>query len=457
MLIRTTMNLDILSVNLIVYVSMVFTALSYYVLFTLFKNQTPKRRKKKKTKSKFLEPKLLMIAGVVPVSLILALIIRAIAGHETDSYIPGSLIIMCLPFTALVYFLVLALFVKKKVRIVAIFAAALGLLFSGMLINDYYRYYPTLGEVFGKNSIHYQNNSVTIHYNLNDKQTSYNDQSVQASLAALSSAPTSGNLYKINIPGTVSKFKARPGYVYVPAIYSALPQINLPVIVLTAGVPGTPDNWAGLGLKNIMDQFALSHRGITPLVVVADSTGSVTNDTECVNSPRGNVETYLTVDVPNYIKKNYHVDSQPKNWAIGGLSLGGMCSVMLTLRHPNVYNYFIDLGGEIGPEIGSKEKTIDTLFGGSEQAWEQHQPSLLMAAKKYPGLGGFFGYGGEDTLDVTSGIAQLYLESKTAGLDTVKEMVNGQHTFDVWAQTYKDSMPWISNRIGATTCSASCF
>lgn len=451
------MNLDILSDNFLIYASIIFTAVIYYVISNLYKIGAPGKSKSNKVKAEFKKKSLYIFAGSIPFSIVLATIIRSVVGNITDSEIPGSFIIMCLPFTVLVYFLFVALFVKKKLRIISSIALVLGLLFTLTIINDYYRYYPTLGEVFGKYNIKYQQNIVTLHYRVSTNQVSYNNQSLQSSLDSLNSAPTSGHVYSVNIPGTVSKFNARTAYVYEPAIYNELPQINLPVIILTAGVPGNPGNWIGLGLQGIMDQFASSHKGVTPLVFAVDSTGTTFNDTECVNSPRGNVETYLTTDVPNYIKKNFRVDTQPKNWAIGGLSLGGMCAVMLTLRHTNVYNYFIDLGGEIGPEDGSKQETIDTLFGGSEQSWAQHQPLLLLANNKYSGIGGFFGTGSQDSLSVTTAISELYSASQAAGLDTVKELINGQHTFNVWAQTYKDSLPWISNRIGATTCSGSCF
>ena len=208
-----------------------------------------------------------------------------------------------------------------------------------------------------------------------------------------------------------------------------------------------------------MDEFAHMHEGITPLVFMVDNTGSVTNDTECVNSPRGNAETYLSVDVPNYIKAHFRVLDSPANWAIGGLSLGGMCGVMLTLRHPDVFHYFLDYGGEIGPVIGSKQQTIDTLFGGSESAWAAHQPNLILTSQNFKklGLGGFFGDGNEDALDVTQAQRQLVTDSQNAGIETVSETINGPHTFNVWQQLFKDSLPWVSNRIGATQCTSVCI
>ncbi|HET9098318.1 MAG TPA: alpha/beta hydrolase-fold protein [Candidatus Saccharimonadales bacterium] len=339
-------------------------------------------------------------------------------------------------------------------------AFVVALIFSLVLVNDYYHYFETIGQVLGiSNARLYQagTDDVTINYNEPNNQTVLNKASIQNAIYNLSHKNEKGNLYKLNIPGTISHFHPRNAYVYVPPAYSTPARINLPVIVLTAGTPGTPDNWPGAGLEGIMDQFAQSHDGITPLVFVVDNTGSVTNDTECVNSPRGNVETYLSVDVPSYIKNHFRVIDSPQHWAIGGLSMGGMCSLMLTLRHTDVYHYFIDLGGEIGPEVGSRETTINTLFNGSSQKWASHQPALLLKTRRYKGIGGFFGGGNQDAVNVTQAQSQLYQESKAAGIDAVSEVVNGAHTFNVWAQTYKDSLPWISDRIGATQCGPSCL
>lgn len=454
------MNLSIVDTNFLVYVCMIFSALSFYVISTLYKSGPLNKLKGKKARLAYTKLNRLVFSGAALLSLVLAVIIYSLASKVTNSSIPSSIALMFLPFTAIASVLLVALFFKKQRRVLAVGALVVALLFSLVLINDYYHYYLTVGQVLGENNAQqYRNdlNSVTINYDVSNNQSTYNNHSIQNSLVNLTHSPTSGTVYKIDIPGTLSHFNARSGYVYVPAIYSSPAQINLPVIVLTAGIPGMPENWLGLGLQNIMNDFAKSHDGIAPLVFVADNTGSIANDTECVDSPRGNVETYLSKDVPNYIKHNFHVIDSPDHWALGGLSLGGMCSIMLTLRHTDVYHYFIDLGGEIGPEVGSKQQTIDTLFGGSEQKWAAHQPSVLLNSKQYRGIGGFFGDGNQDNVQVTQALTQLYSESKKAGIDTVSEIINGAHTFNVWTETYKDALPWISNRIGATQCSPSCL
>jgi S-formylglutathione hydrolase FrmB len=335
------------------------------------------------------------------------------------------------------------------------------LLFVLVLLNGYYRYYPTFYSLIGRNQAIAaaldSNGQIILQYNADGKPITSNNSTLESSLYGSMPASTQGRLYSTPIPGKISKFKTRNAWVYVPAIASADPNaLNLPVLVLLAGFPGGPTDWLhGVNLVSTMNAFAKQHHGITPIVVVPDDTGTQLNDTECVNSPRGNVETYLTQDVPNYIKAHFPVSNDPSNWAVGGLSMGGTCAVMLSLVHPNVYQTFLDMSGESGPSLNSTEQTIQVLFHGSLTDWQNHQPLYLLAHRQYTSIGGFFASGNADDPSTVSETKQLYINAKRAGLSTVYETVEGPHTFNVFAQIFKDALPWLSNRVGATTCSGS--
>lgn len=470
------MNFNLLSQNLLLIVcgitAVAVLSLLKHVLWPLVLPEPPKTKpkRKKKTettpeKSEKLTPHHVLrtkpLVVLVAVCLTGAVTLWRLLGYYTNSPLPASLILMMLPAFVAAGALALVLYNRRRLWPVASFCLLCGLLFSLLLINNYYRFYPNLGTVFNRTGAAPLNNSqkeVLVQFASQTAEES-RQQSVETSLTSITTAPTKGKVYSLNIPGATSGFHARTAYVYVPAIYSNPSQINLPVIVLTPGFPGLTSNWINSGLQTTMDDFARQHDGITPLVFMVDDTGSLTNDTECVNSPRGNVETYLTVDVPTYIKSHFNVESSPSHWSIGGLSLGGTCSIMLALRHPTVYHYFIDLGGELGPEIGSEQKTIDELFGGSESSWRQHQPVYILAHTSYTGkgLGGFFGVGKQDSPGAIEAATELSNESQKAGIETVYESINGQHTFNVWQQTFKLALPWVSNRLGATDCSGSCL
>jgi S-formylglutathione hydrolase FrmB len=463
----------LLSLNLLLLLSAVVTCCYYYLsgklLWPLIITEPTKKRGRPKKDAKpvsyipvmhrIYKPKRLL--WLIAVSVVCAILLQFLISHETDSSLPSDFSLMVLPATLSAGFLGIAIMRSIHNWGIAAFCLALSLLLSLLLINNFYRFYPTLGEVFNRNgvaSLNEHQNKVQVRSSGSTKTpASLNRASVEGSVDAVVNEPTAGKVYSVNIPGTTSHFNARTAYVYLPAVYTTDPNIRLPVIVLMPGFPGLPENWLGSGLQATMDNFAKSHDGITPIIFMVDNTGSVTNDTECVNSPRGNVETYLTDDVPTYIKSHFDVQQSSAHWAIGGLSLGGTCGIMLALRHPNVYDNFIDLGGEIGPEVGPKQQTIDTLFGGSEADWQAHQPEYLLANNSYKGMNGFFGDGKQDTPDITQAATELNLDAQKAGIHTVYDTINGEHTFNVWQETFKLALPWMSNALGATECRTSCI
>lgn len=435
------MDISLLSDNLIVLLSLAIAGSVTYIVTCLHKKW-------------FSLPAVYTVIAGLAASCIIQALIQS--NYPTDKL--PEVWFMFLPFTLAVG-LIPATWKNERqwLKWLATGTAVVAFVFGLILLNNYYRFYPTLYSVFSVEARKrdQQQAQTTVQFSTATQRSQMKANSIESGLYSQNEV-TNGQVYSLDIPGTISKFHARKAWVYAPAVTAGTSKINLPVIVLTPGYPGLPENWLGSGLEATMNQFAKLHHGITPLVFMVDNAGSLTNDTECVDSPRGNVETYLSTDVPNYIKANYEVGANPNNWAIGGLSMGGMCSAMIALRHPNVYNYFIDLGGESGPEVGSKQKTIMTLFGGSESVWAAHQPVLLLQTNKYRSMGAFIAVGKGDSFVLVNASRQLYQSAKNAGLETVYEEVGGQHTFTVWQQTFKDSLPWLSNRLGATECSASC-
>lgn len=414
---------------------------------------------------------------ILAIGLFLAILLQVIIGGLTQSAdeLPRTLWQMVYPFTTAVCYLGWLVWnhvsenrqkltktkrqkrqIRRRVQYAATaFLIALTAIFGGVLVNNYFRYFPTVGSIFG---IQGDTGAQTVlTYSAGVSSVS---PSVEDTLATLSQQ-TNGTVLQVVIPSSDENFVPRPAWVYVPAVESQYKHVPIPVLVLLAGVPGSPRDWLNGGdAERTLDAFAKAHNGITPLVVMPDDTGTIANDTECVNSPRGDVETYLTDDVPSYIKSHYDVSHNPANWGVGGLSMGGTCSLMLTLRHPNVYRFFADFSGQSTINSGTEADTIHTLFDDSKPQWAAHQPELLLtakgAAKRYKDVSGFFGDGGEDSLDVTSAQKELYADAQAAGLDVAYENVKGEHDFGVWRQNLQDALPFASYHLGATNCSTSC-
>lgn len=178
--------------------------------------------------------------------------------------------------------------------------------------------------------------------------------------------PKTGAVYQVSIPGGRSGFAARPGYIYLPPAYLATPRSQRPVLVLLGGQPGDPRAWVDSGrIQAVMDGSAKRHSGLAPVVVMPDDLGSEFANPLCLNSRLGDVLTYLTIDVPDWIISHLQVRPPGQGWAIGGFSEGGTCAIQLSTQAPRLYPFFVDISGQLEPTLGSRQLTISRAFGGA--------------------------------------------------------------------------------------------
>ena len=262
--------------------------------------------------------------------------------------------------------------------------------------------------------------------------------------------PSQGVVFTVTIPPTVSHFVTRPAYIYVPPAWFAKVTPSLPTLVLLPGEPGSAADWSGDGdADNTADAFAHTHHGVAPIIVMPDPDGFETVDSECVNSRFGNAETYLTVDVPAYARARLNASKDPDSLAIGGLSAGGTCSVMLALRHPSVYPTFASFSGFATPQYQetSLSETIDTLFGGSDAQFAAHDPTQILKSQTFDGTAGWFEVGDQDQ-DPLEAAHNLQPAALKAGIATCILVRPGGHDFDLWSQALQDAFPWLSWRLG---------
>ncbi len=323
-------------------------------------------------------------------------------------------------------------------RVVSVLSVALAAVMAFTLINQQYQYYPTVGSVFGVDS----DNQVSL--------TKLDQVREQAKREHGGQLPTHGFTIELPIPGAKSGFHARDALVWVPPIWIADTKIKLPVLVLLSGIPGAPQDWTRAAFADqTAGSFADQNGGKAPIIVMPDQNGSVTNDTECTNSPRGKAETYITEDVPNFMRD--HFNAKTGVLAIAGLSEGGMCSLMLSLRHPDLFQTFADYSGLTGPTVEdaiAAQQTTDVLFGGNTQEYERHNPINLLKTRDYAKLAGWFEVGTADHAPLAAQRTLVPLAVK-AGIRTCwREVAGAGHSFDLWAQAFRDSLPFLSWRLG---------
>ncbi|MEE8702126.1 alpha/beta hydrolase-fold protein [Bifidobacterium crudilactis] len=274
-----------------------------------------------------------------------------------------------------------------------------------------------------------------------------------ASAGKTPSHPEKGEVRSISIKGKQSGFNPRPADIYLPpAALSAHPP-KLPVLIMLGGQPGSPDRFfTASNIAKTLDAYAKAHNGLAPIVVSPDQNGSTRNNSLCVDSPVvGNVETYITKDVTNWVNKELPVDSSVKQWGIGGFSQGGTCATQLGPRHPELYGHIIPMDGEIAPTEGSREEMINRYFNGDEEAYQAQIP--IVAIKQHaPSTQTMFSAAGDQDSHSIGNMHAIGRAAEEAGM-TVKTVITAHSGHD-W-NTVKTALPaaidWLGAQMGLGT------
>ena len=324
-------------------------------------------------------------------------------------------------------------------RICGVVAVLLAVVSAGSAVNQTFAYYLTFDRLFGKNANHFLDNAEL--------------DAMRTQVAKTGQLPGHGATLSVPIPGKNLKFTPRSAYIWVPPAWFARNHPQLPVIELLHGTPGDPSNWTKSSYADATAlAFAEQHHGMAPILVMPDINGSWGGDSECVNSTMyGDVETYLTETVPEFMRKKFNASTAPGSIAIAGLSEGGLCATTLALNNPKVYVAFGNYSGDESPtyQNDNKAQTIHALFGGSEASYDAHNPPYVLTHQHFTGLAGWFEVGAQDSgsLQAAHTLNGLAL---SAGIDACIATPPGSHNFDLWTQAFKDSLPWLSWKLKLT-------
>ncbi|GAA4372852.1 alpha/beta hydrolase [Paeniglutamicibacter cryotolerans] len=328
-------------------------------------------------------------------------------------------------------------------------AVVCALLLCGLQINAYFGQYVNLGTLLGASDV-----------NLPTLPSQY-AKGMQSSAApagqpavtrwrAPAGLPSRGKLFQAQIPGTSSGFHARAAIVYLPPAYEAAHRPLLPVLVLVAGQPGGPQRWVDAGdLAPIMNAFAKDHDGLAPVTVVVDATGSTSANTMCMDSKIAQAGTYLSKDVPAWIKANLNVQPDNSRWAFGGFSFGGTCAIQMGTMYPRTYPNIIDLSGQLEPEISAnKSTTINASFGSDTAGFEAVLPMTLLQEKTYPHSAAYFSVGVNDS-HYGPDMAVMAAAAKASGMHVKDVQVPGKaHSWSSARIGLRGGLDFLAKRLG---------
>jgi S-formylglutathione hydrolase FrmB len=323
-------------------------------------------------------------------------------------------------------------------RTASCFAIVFCVLAAFTVVNQTYDYYPTLARLFGKDAAHFTDlPQLAV---------------IRADVRRTGKLPAHGSTISVQIPTTSSHFATGPAFVYLPPGWFASPTPQLPVIELIAGIPGEPSDWTRAGYADSTSTtFAETHGGKAPILVIPDNNGGA-QDTECSNSRFGNVETYLVKDVPAFMSATFNAATGKGHLAVAGLSDGGTCATLLALRNPKVFGTFASYSGYSDPTYLDDDaaQTITTLYGNSRADYLDHDPVHLLAGGRFPGLGAWFTAGAQDSPPVEDARRLAHLADSAGLAQVCLATPPGAHSFQFWAAAFKDSLPWLSWRLGLT-------
>jgi S-formylglutathione hydrolase FrmB len=349
-------------------------------------------------------------------------------------------------------------------RGVSAVALPLCLLCAGLALNLWVGYFPTVQTAW---------NQLTA-----GPLPDQTDQATVVAMQASHQIPAKGTLVPVTISPAASGFKHRGELVYLPpAWYATNPPPPLPTLMMIGGEFNTPADWlrAGNAIKTV-DDFAAAHHGNAPVLVFVDSGGAFNNDTECVDGTRGNAADHLTKDVVSFMETAYGVSRSAANWGIVGWSMGGTCAVDLTVMHPDLFSTFEDIAGDLGPNSGTKQQTIERLFGGNAAQYADYDPATVISRHgPYSGISGWFeisgtastaqpptavnavnsggnGLGGSDaagrTNDQTEAANSLCGLGAANGIECGVIAQTGKHDWPFAARAFAAALPWLAGQLG---------
>jgi S-formylglutathione hydrolase FrmB len=351
-------------------------------------------------------------------------------------------------------------------RSASIAAVPLALLCAALALNLWVGYFPTVQMAWNQTTA-----------------GPLPDQTEQVAVIAMQKSrhiPAKGTVVPVTIDSAASGFKHRGELVYLPPTwYASDPPPTLPAVMMVGGEFNTPADWlrAGNAIKTV-DDFAAGHGGNAPVLIFVDSGGAFNNDTECVNGSRGNAADHLTKDVPPFMEATYGVSANPANWGIVGWSMGGTCAVDLAVMHPGQFSTFEDIAGDLSPNSGTPQQTIDRLFGGDKAAYARFDPTTVITKHgPYQGVSGWFdisgatsvtnaptvvnannsggnGLGGRDTAgrtnDQASAAASLCDTGVAHGIECAVVSQPGRHDWPFAAHAFAAALPWLAGRLGTS-------
>lgn len=296
-------------------------------------------------------------------------------------------------------------------RIVGIVAIPLFILTTGLIINAAYGITTTVGAFL------YVNTTAPIAV-IPPADAAAPDpaEPVVATWTPPADLPTHGRYGVIDppIPNSASGFDARGAEVYYPPAALVENAPRLPVVIMMMGQPGSPD--AAI-IASVLDGFAARHDGLAPIAVVIDQLGAPLADPLCLDTSRGQAESYIMDDVVPWVRDTLGVLRDRTDWVVAGYSNGGQCATYLGSKYPETFGSILAVSPEEFAGESDRRAVLDEVFGGDQAAYDAVKVTTVMGEGDYPDTTAIFAVGADDPGYVPDA-KKLARAASAAGMDT---------------------------------------
>ena len=172
-----------------------------------------------------------------------------------------------------------------------------------------------------------------------------------------------GNVQQVLFPSP-STGQLQRAFVYTPPTYGKNKKEKFPVLYLQHGWGEDETAWMTQGHANLIMDNLIAEGKIKPFIVVC--TYGMTNNVQ-IGGLGGftaqDFEKVLCDELVPYVDANFRTIAKKESRAMAGLSMGGMETHTITLRRPEMFNYYGLLsGGVYTPDEIKDKKQVKYIF-----------------------------------------------------------------------------------------------
>lgn len=232
--------------------------------------------------------------------------------------------------------------------------------------------------------------------------------------------------------------------VYLPPDYATSAR-QYPVVYLLHGLSDNDTGWLQFGEVDRIANTAIASGDIPPMIIVMPDGGV----SWYINNDRGDVrweDMFVSEFIP-YVENSYRIRKAKEYRGIAGLSMGGYGSLVLSMRHPELFAAVAAFSSGVFTDdevVGWTQDTYDKIFGpvfgpgrvGADRLTPQwHEYSVLDLARNTPPaklrtVRYYIDCGDDDFLYAGNSMLHIYLRQKE--IPHEYRVRDGAHTWTYW-------------------------